>query len=334
MKKLAQTLLIAAAFLAPHFIAPTHTARADEAGFYQWMDGFKRRALATGIAPHTLDAMLQDTTYRARVIELDRAQPEGTRTFAQYIEGTVSPARIKKGREMMAQYRPLLNQISAHYGVPPQYIVALWGIETNYGGYTGGFDTLSALATLAYEGRRAEFFEGELINALHIMAQGHSNGARLTGSWAGAMGQNQFMPTSYLKYAVDWDHDGKKDIWNNLPDVFASIANYLKTEGWQGDMRWGRAVRIPSTITPEMLGRDKMRPMSYWRSIGVTLPNGAPLPYLSDGRDPQAGLIAPDGITGPSPRVYLVYNNYNVIMHWNRSTYFATSVGLLADAIQ
>lgn len=306
------------------------TANADEYGFNNWLQGFRTRAISMGMNPHQLDSMLAQTKYLPRVIELDQKQPEGRKTFEQYRASTVSAQRIKQGREELAKHRALLNQISARYGVPPQYIVALWGIETNFGSYTGGFDTLSSLATLAYEGRRAQFFESELVNALRIMADGHSNGQRLTGSWAGAMGQNQFMPTSYLKYAQDWDGDGRKNIWTNLPDVFASIANYLKTEGWNDDLRWGRAVKAPASINEDLYGRDKMRPLSTWRNMGVTQPNGAPLPRPADGSDPMAGLIAPDGVGGAT---YLVYSNYNVIMHWNRSTYFATSVGLLADAI-
>jgi membrane-bound lytic murein transglycosylase B len=242
----------------------------------------------------------------------------------------VNQNRIHEGREKLAQHRKLLNKVANTYGVPPQYIVALWGIETSYGKITGGFDILSALATLAYEGRRASFFEKELIAALKILQGGHAGTDRLLGSWAGAMGQCQFMPSSYHRYAVDGDGDGDVDIWNSLPDVFASMANYLKTEGWNDDLRWGRAVVAPRAIPESLYGRDNMRPLSEWRRRGVMQASGAPLPVPADGSDPMAGLVAPDGVGGPS---FLIYENYNVIMHWNRSTYFATSVGLLADAI-
>lgn len=305
-------------------------AYANEAGFYPWLSQFKQRAMAQGLSSQFLDRTLSETTYRPRVIELDQKQPEGKKTFAQYRTDIVSDKRVADGRAKLAEHRALLHQISTSFGVAPQYIVALWGIETNYGRNTGGFDTLSALATLAYEGRRAEFFEKELVNALKIQAGGHSGTDRLTGSWAGAMGQSQFMPTSYLKYAVDWDRDGNANIWTSQADVFASIANYLRTEGWQKDMRWGRQVIIPNAIGEAEMGRDKMKPLSYWSRRGVFALNQTQLQMPSDGTDPMAALVAPDGRSGP---IYLVYRNYNIIMHWNRSTYFATSVGLLADAI-
>lgn len=303
-------------------------ARADEDGFLNWLYGFRQRAAAAGINQNYLNTAVGNLEYLPRVIELDRKQPEHKITFAKYKKNVLPQSRIDEGRERMAQYRGLLESVSRRYGVPPQYIVALWGMETSYGRVTGGFDTLSSLATLAYEGRRAEFFEKELINLMKIVQEGHVG--EPVGSWAGAMGQTQFMPSSYLKYAEDADGDGHADIWGSMPDVFASIANYLHTEGWQDDLRWGRAVTAPRSIPESAYGRDKMRPLSYWRRMGVTQTSGAPLPTPEDGSDPMAGLVAPDGYGTPT---YLVYENYNVIMHWNKSTYFATSVGLLADAL-
>lgn len=312
----------------------TSGAHASEAGFAQWVQGFKQRAVQQGLNAQFLDNTLARTEYKPRVIELDQKQPEGKKTFAQYRIDIVSAKRITDGRRHLRENWQLLNQIGTSFGVPPQYIVALWGIETNFGSNTGGFDTLSALATLAYEGRRAEFFEKELVNALKIQAGGHSGTDRLTGSWAGAMGQSQFMPSSYLRYAVDYDRDGNANIWTSKPDVFASIANYLRSEGWNKELRWGRQVNIPNAISEDEMGRDKMKPLSYWRNRGVFAfaEDGRPaqIQMPADGTDPMAALVAPDGRTGA---IFLVYQNYNVIMHWNRSTYFATSVGLLADAI-
>ena len=250
------------------FMLPLN-AHANEAGFDPWLQGFKQRATAQGLSPQFLNNALAGTQYLQRVIDLDQKQPEHKQTFAQYRKNIVSDKRINDGRDRLSEYWPLLNEISVSFGVPPQYIVALWGIETNYGRITGGFDILSSLATLAYEGRRAAFFEKELINALKIQASGHSGTDHLTGSWAGAMGQSQFMPSSYMKYAVDFDGDGKANIWSSMPDIFASIANYLRTEGWNRDVRWGRAVSIPNAIGENEIGRDKMKPLSYWRNRGV-----------------------------------------------------------------
>jgi membrane-bound lytic murein transglycosylase B len=302
----------------------------DVGGFDHWLHNFRKRAAGQGLQPGFLSSALGGIEYKPRVIELDGKQPENKITFQQYKKNIVSQKRITDGRKYLSQHHALLNRVSKQYGVPPQYIVALWGIETNFGANTGGFDTLSALATLAYEGRRASFFENEFIKALKIMQGGHAGTDRLTGSWAGAMGQCQFMPSSYLRYGADGDGDGNINIWSNLPDVFASTANYLKTEGWNPYLRWGRAVTAPATIADSLYGRETKKPLSYWAAQGVKLPGGKPLPVTRETADLLASLVAPDG---PGTETYLVYQNYNVIMHWNRSTYFATSVGLLADAI-
>lgn len=301
------------------------SVRADEYNFARWVYTFKQRAAGQGLSPAFLDRTMTGVTFLPRVIALDGKQPEHKITFAQYKKNILTSSRIADGRRLLATHRALLTRVSKAYGVAPQYIVALWGIETNYGRNTGGFDSLSALATLAYEGRRASFFESELVAALRILQGGHAGTDRLTGSWAGALGQCQFMPSSYHKYAVDGNGDGQIDIWNSLPDVFASIANYLHTEGWRTDMRWGRAVHVPHAIPAALYGREVSRPLSEWKRRGV-----GPISMPADGSDPAASLVAPDG---PGTESYLVYGNYNVIMHWNRSTYFATSVGLLADAI-
>ncbi len=312
-------------------ICATATAvHADEQGFAQWLYGFKQRASAQGFNQYWLNDALTGLQYKPRVIELDQKQPENKITFAQYKKNIVNAKRIADGRARFAENRDLLYNVARVYGVQPQYIVALWGIETNYGRVTGGFDIMSSLATLAYEGRRAQFFETELLNALRIKAGGHAGTDTLSGSWAGAMGQSQFMPSSYIKYAVDGDGDGTVNIWSSKPDIFASMANYLRTEGWNGQLKWGREVTIPNAIGEDEIGRDKKRPLSYWMQRGVFTADRQRLPMPADGSDPMAALVAPDGRSGP---IYLVYGNYDVIMHWNRSTYFATSVGLLADAI-
>lgn len=302
------------------------TLAGDQASYNVWVNQFKQKARADGISETTLNAAFNGSQFKSRVIELDRKQPESKMTFAQYKDRIVSSQRVKQGRHEFKKHRALLDEIGSAYGVQPQYIVALWGIETNFGTNTGGFDVIDALGTLAFEGRRAEFFGKELMNALKIIDSGHIAASDMKGSWAGAMGQSQFMPSSFNAYAQDYNKDGKKDIWNTKADVFASAANYLARSGWKGDEKWGRLVKARGIIPSEWNDRNNMQPLSVWRNRGVTLPNGTPLPQA----DIKGALVAPDGVSGP---IYMAYNNYNVIMKWNRSTYFATSVGLLADAI-
>lgn len=298
----------------------------DQASFNQWVSQFRAKAMQDGISGVTLDAAFRDAKFLPRVIELDQKQPESKMTFAEYEDRIVSQLRINQGREQFRKHRALLEEVGAAYGVQPQYIVALWGIETNYGSNTGGFDVIDSLATLAYEGRRREFFSDELMNALHIINDNHITADDMKGSWAGAMGQSQFMPSSFLNFAQDYNKDGRKDIWNTQADVFASAANYLSRSGWIGDERWGRRVSYPN-LKESDISRENKKSLAEWSRMGVRQLNGEPLPMVEG---MTAGLVAPDGVGGP---IYLTYHNYDVIMKWNRSTYFATSVGLLADAI-
>ncbi|MGB0720446.1 MAG: lytic murein transglycosylase [Bdellovibrionales bacterium] len=314
-------LLVMAALFAPH-----HNALAD-ANFATWLQNLESEAASKGISQTTINAALSGIQPIPKVIELDRKQPEGTMTFAKYRERVINDARIRKGRILLQEHRTALNAAAQKYGVPPQYIVALWGIETSYGENTGGFKVVPALATLAYEGRRASFFRSELINALKIIDAGHINARDMKGSWAGAMGQNQFMPSSFHSFAVDGNGDGRRDIWGSLPDVFASTANYLSKSGWREDEKWGRAVKLPQGFSKALTGTDVKKSLQDWNRLGIRLPNGDMLPQ-ADGM--RASVVIPDGLGGPA---FLVYHNYSVILKWNRSTYFATSVGLLADAI-
>lgn len=301
-------------------------ASANSQPFAEWLAEFRAEARAEGISETTLSRALSNVQPIARVIELDRKQPEGRMTFAEYRKKVINQQRIDTGRELYQAYGNELRRIGAQYGVPPQYIVALWGLETSYGNNTGSFKVVNALATLAYDGRRSSFFRKELINALKIIDSGHISAENMKGSWAGAMGQNQFMPSSFHAYAVDGNGDGKRDIWNTIPDVFASTANYLSTSGWREDERWGRAVSVPSGFSKSYFGLETQKSMQEWNALGVRDINGQALPAANM----HASLVAPDGIGGP---VYMVYDNFRVIMKWNKSTYFATTVGLLADAI-
>jgi len=295
--------------------------------FDQWLSGLEKEARQKGISQQTIDTALKQARLIPRVIELDRKQPEGRMTFGEYYTKVINQQRINKGREMYRLHKTELSRAAEKYDVPANYIVALWGIETNYGSNTGGFKVIPALATLAHDGRRSKFFRAELINALKILDEGHILPENMKGSWAGAMGQNQFMPSSFHAFAVDGNNDGKRNIWTSLPDVFASTANYLGKSGWKNDERWGREVRVPKNFPKSLTGLETKKTLSQWKGMGITLPNGAALPQATD---INASLVAPDGLAG---RTFLVYNNYRVIMKWNKSTYFATSVGLLADQI-
>ena len=306
-------------------LSPLPALAADE-DFATWLVGMRQQALAAGIHPETVDRAFDGLEPIARVIELDRKQPEGTVTFADYVTRVVDTKRRQAAHQHFIENRALLTKIGRRYGVQPRFIVALWGIETNFGQITGKFPVVAALATLAYNGRRSAFFRDELINALRISEQDHIDPKEMMGSWAGAMGQSQFMPSSFLRYAVSYRNDGKRDIWHRPEDVFASIANYLSQSGWHGNEGWGRRVQVPADFDPALVGLRTTKPLAMWAKLGVR-GDGTKLPK----RGPQASLIQPDGPAGPS---LLVYDNFRVLMKWNSSSYFAGSVGILADSVQ
>ena len=296
--------------------------------FNTWLDELKTEAKRQGISQKTIDNTLIGIKPIPRVIELDRKQPEFTLTFAEYLKRVVSDRRITIGKSKLKKHEELLRQISSKYGVQSRYIVALWGIETDFGRITGGFPVISSLATLAYDGRRSKFFRKELLLALKIVEGGHILAKDMVGSWAGAMGQNQFMPSSFHAYAVDYDKDGSKDIWKTLPDIFASIANYLSKSGWQADQTWGRPVSLPENFSRKFLGRKLKKPLGEWQQLGVRKLSGQDLPK----RNLFSSIIRPEkGQIGPA---FVIYNNYEVILKWNRSNYFATAVGTLSDKIK
>lgn len=301
--------------------------QANEKPLKQWVQEVKQEAVSAGISARTVEAALKGFTPNPKIIRLDRKQPEGTLSFAQYMERVLPASRINQGRRMYRENRRLLDKIGEEFGVQPRFIVALWGIETNYGSNTGGFNIIPALATLAYDGRRAEFFRDEMMKALRIVDAGHIPLRHFKGSWAGAMGQSQFMPSSFLSYAVDYNGDGRKDIWKTKPDVFASIANYLKNAGWNDDETWGRRVQLPRGFNTKLATREIKKPLSYWTQMGVRKADGSALPNRPE---LMASIVYP-GKEGEE--AYLTYANYDRIMKWNRSTYFATAVGTLADAI-
>lgn len=306
---------------------PAPSARAAEQEFDAWLKSFRQEAIGKGIPVAVVDQSLAGVAPIPRVLELDRRQPETTLTFDEYIARVVNAGRVESGRARLQEHRDLLARVSQTYGVQPRFIVSLWGIETDFGRLTGNFSIISALATLAYDGRRSSFFREELLNALRIVAKGHVTPQELRGSWAGAMGQSQFMPSTYLAYAVDFDGDGKADIWSSRADVFASAANYLAKVGWRGDETWGRQVQVPSGFDRALVDHNKVqKPLAEWQALGVRRADGGDLPP----RDLMASIVQPGGAEGPS---FLIYNNYRVLLRWNRSLYFATAVGFLADRI-
>jgi len=295
--------------------------------FAQWLDAFKTEARQAGISETTLDRAFADVAPLPRVIELDRRQPETRLTFEEYLERVVPPSRIAEGRKRYLEHQDLLQAVSRKFGVQARFIVALWGIESDFGRNTGGYSVVAALATLAYEGRRGEFFRGELINALKILDEGHVTPSDMIGSWAGAMGQSQFMPSSFRAYAQDFDGDGRRDIWTTAADVFASAANYLARAGWRNDQTWGREVKLPGTFDSALASLDVAKPLEQWQALGLRRPDGSDLP----GHSLRASVVIPPK-SGPGT-AFIVYDNYRTILRWNRSTYFAIAVGRLADEI-
>jgi membrane-bound lytic murein transglycosylase B len=314
---------VVAALLTTTFILPV---LAQQQNFAAWLQALRAEAQRRGISQATLEAALTGLQPLPRVIELDRKQPEFTLTYSQYLQRVVPPERIQRGKRLLDEHRALLTEIGAAYGVQPRFIVALWGIESDYGRSTGGFSVIAALATLAYEGRRSSLFRRELLHALQIIDEGHIRPEAMIGSWAGAMGQSQFMPSSFRQYAVDYDGDGRRDIWTSLPDVFASTAHYLARAGWRSDQTWGRRVAIPADFDTALTGLQVRKPLPTWQTLGLRRTNGGDLPS----RPLQASLLLPEGPAGPA---FLVYENFRSLLTWNRSNYFALAVGQLADGL-
>lgn len=300
--------------------------RADATGFAECVAGLQSRALDQGISPRVVEEVLGQVSHIDRVIELDRAQPEFTTTFADYFNRRVNRQRVEQGQALLKKHRDLLERIQRDTGVPPHVLVSFWGMETNFGRHFGNMSVPDSLATLACDQRRSEYFTGELIDALRIIDAGDITADRMQGSWAGAMGHVQFMPSVFLRYAVDGDGDGKRDLWGSVPDAMASAGNFLKGIGWTAEQRWGREVTLPGDFAYELAGRGQRKSLAEWHALGVRNAFGEALPA----EEIQASLLVPAGHGGPA---FLVYDNFNVIMRWNRSEFFALSVGHLADRI-
>ena len=295
-----------------------------QAEFQDYLANLKQEAIAKGYEAKLIDDAFATATYKEKVVSADKNQPEVKETLETYLPKRVPQWKIDRARKLYAENKEVLEKVAKEFGVQARFIVALWGLESNFGTIQGGHNVISSLVTLA----------------LDILKSGHITLDKFKGSWAGAMGQTQFMPTSFNAYAVDYNNDGRKDIWTTKEDAFASIANYLKQEGWNDSLTWGRQVQLPENFDSKYVlvrgtktrkqwleyWNDSERSLADWQALGVRKADGSDLPNV----DVRAALVMPDDING---RMYLAYDNYKVFMHWNRSYYFATSVGYLSDRI-
>lgn len=305
------------------------SAPSDEAALQQrfahWVAGFRASALAAGIREATLRAALDDVQYLPRVVELDRAQPEFVRAVWDYLDSAVSPTRVSRGQDKLQQVRTAAAEASARHGVPAATLVAIWGIESNYGDHVGNTPTIDALATLGFDGRREAWARGQLVAALRIVQSGDIDRAQMVGSWAGAMGQTQFLPSNFLAYAVDADGDGRRDIWGSLPDVLASTANFLARAGWRPGEPWGCEVQLPPGFDLGRVDPQLRQSSTQWAAEGVKSVDGTALPALS-----EAALLLPAGVRGPA---FMIGPNFRTILRYNNSTSYALAVSLLAQRI-
>ena len=322
----ARILAATTALLCGTALVAAGPAQAQDGGFRDCLNNIKADALKQGVPAATVDRAFQGLTPDQKVVDLDNRQPEFSLTYAKYVGGTVSLDRIQKGQQKMAQHRALLDQLQAEYGIPPQYLMAFWGIETNYGTYMGDFRVVRSVATLACMTKRRDFFSNETVQALRILNTNHMTSDQMRGSWAGAMGNMQFMPSTFTRWAVDRDGNGKIDIWNSLPDAFASAANFLRGIGFKPGLPSSEEVMLPQGFPLDQADTTVEKPVKAWASMGVKKMNGGALPAV----DAEASILLPAGFRGPA---FIIYPNFKAVMNWNRSTLYALSVGILARQI-
>jgi membrane-bound lytic murein transglycosylase B len=313
---------IPASLSVPASAARALAAHGDD--FAAFLTSIQAEARSAGIRPATLDRAFAGVVPNQKVLDRDRHQPESTWTWARYRSVVVNDKRIADGRQAVTANRALFQRVAQYYGVGAGVIAGIWGVESNFGAGTGDFRVVEALATLAWEGRRASFFRSELIAALKILDHGDVAPSGMTGSYAGAMGQPQFMPTSYLRYAVDFEGNGRRDIWTSKADVLGSIANYLARSGWRANETWGQEVNAPPGV--DAFGRDTKRTLSEWSRAGVRPVNG----QWAAATDTPAGLVAPDGAGGEA---FVVFSNFSAIRRYNPSDFYAIAVGLIGDQV-
>lgn len=301
--------------------------QAQSIEFAKWLIDLKYEALQDGVASDTLEKAFKKIKPNELVLKLDKNQPEFKLSLARYLNNTVSTTRVLKGRAKLIENKEILDGIAKRYGVQPRFLIALWGIETDFGRVLGSFPVIEALTTLAYDPRRSAFFRAELLHALHVIDDGLATVKTLEGSWAGAFGGLQFLPSVYRTYAQDYNNNGQVNIWQETGDLFATGANYLAKSGWRSDQTWGRQVLLPDSFNRDLLGLGTNKKISQWQALGVRRLNGADLPD----RDLASSIVWPDK---DDPRVFLVYNNFHTLLKWNRSNYYAVAVGLLSDMLR
>ncbi|TMN40611.1 lytic murein transglycosylase [Pseudoalteromonas piscicida] len=328
------SLLVASVCLSTSVFANT------QAKFDEYLKNLKQEAVDKGYTQQLVDEAFATAVFKEKVIKADKSQPEIVETLETYLPKRVPEWKIQQARKLYKEHQESLEKIAKEYGVQARFIVALWGLESNFGRIQGGYPVISALVTLAFDGRREALYKRQLWAALDILRDGHIGLDDFKGSWAGAMGQTQFMPTSFTSYAVDYNKDGRKDIWTTQEDAFASIANYLKSVGWNDDLTWGRQVKLPEGFDNSYIlkrgtkshkewlseWRKSERSLQEWQALGLRRMDGTDLPQVNI----TAALVMPDDANG---RMYLAYDNYKALMNWNRSYYFASSVGYLSDRI-
>ncbi|SKA24248.1 membrane-bound lytic murein transglycosylase B [Enhydrobacter aerosaccus] len=294
--------------------------------FRDCLQAIKTEAVRQGVPAAVADQAFQNLTPDQKVLDLDSRQPEFTLTYGRYIGNAVTPDRVAKGQQKLAQYRSLLDSLQREYGVPPQYLIAFWGMETNYGTFLGDFSVVRSVATLACMTKRIAFFTNETVQALRILATNGMTSSQLRGSWAGAMGNMQFMPSTFMKYAVDRDGNGRIDLWNSMPDAFASAANFLRGIGFRPGLPSSDEVFLPQNFPLEQADMSVEKPVKAWAAMGVRRAGGAALPASDD----PSSIILPAGWRGPA---FILYPNFKAVMNWNRSTLYALAVGILARQI-
>jgi membrane-bound lytic murein transglycosylase B len=315
-------------------VAPTAVATPDDSNFEiqpaltfsEWQAAFRVEALKAGIRPDVFDRAFAGVTPDMSVVKADRSQPEFTRPVWEYLEGAISPLRVRKGQALLNQYADILQIMEQRYGVDREALVAVWGMESSFGQFQGTQYVIRSLATLAFEGRRPAFAQAQLLAALEILQHGDVEPEKMIGSWAGAMGQTQFIPTTYNTHAVDFDGDGRRDIWNDPADALASTAHYLQSSGWQRGQPWGFEVQLASNFDYSLADASTRRSVAQWQQLGLKLPDGSPLPagYAQQ----QAALLLPAGYRGPA---FLVMDNFRAILKYNNSSSYALAVGLLSQ---
>ena len=316
---------VSAQTILPDPLDETEDKVGSQAGLDAWITDFRPRALAAGVAAATFDAAMRGVVFDAKVVERDRNQNEFSKTIWDYLDTAVSEDRVTLGLKAIERHRALLERIEAEYGVEKEVVAAVWGLESAYGTYRGDLPVLGSLATLAYEGRRGAFFEAELIAALKIVQGGHVE--RFAGSWAGASGHTQFMPSSWETFAVDFDGDGKKNLWGDDPaDALASTANYLRFWGWTKGQPWGVEVKLPEGFDYDQTTERVVKPVSDWQALGVRLVGGADLPEHGPG-----SILLPGGYRGAA---FLIWPNFQVIEKYNTADAYVVAIGSLSDQLK